>query len=86
MNAADTWGVGTIAAPDTNLDEMWGSNNEATAAVTWGTETKGGCPNNGGKGAEGWKVNNNGSGNRGYGTGGFRRDPPFWQPLERDGG
>jgi len=41
MNAADTWGVGTIAAPDTNPDDPWGSNNGATAADAWGTEVNG---------------------------------------------
>ncbi len=86
MNAADAWGVGTIAAPDANPDDAWGSNNEATAAATRGTETKGESPNNGGEGGGGWKNNTKRSDDRGYGQGGFRRDRTFWQPPERDGG
>ena len=86
MNAADTWGVGTIAVPDTNPDDMWGSKNEVAAAGAWGTETRGECPNNDWKGAGGWKDDKERSEDRGYGTGGFRRDRPFWQPPERDGG
>ena len=86
MNAADTWGVGTTEAPATNPDDGWSSNNEATAAGPRGTETKGESPNNGGKGGGGWKVDTERGDNRGYGMSGFRRDRPFWQPPERDGG
>ena len=85
-DAADTWGVGTIAAPNANPDDMWGSNNEAATAVAWGTETKGECPNNDWKGSGGWQDDQGRSDDRGYGKGGFRRDRPFWQPPERDGG
>ena len=86
MNAADTWGVGTIAAPATNSDDGWGSNNEANAARTRGTETKGEYPNDSGKGGGGWKVDTERGDDRCYSMGGFPRDRPFWQPPERDGG
>jgi len=90
MNAADTWGFGTVAAPDINPGDTWGSNNEATsadnAADTWGTEAKGENANTSWKDGGGWKSDRGESNDRGYGNGGFRRDRPFWQPPERDGG
>jgi hypothetical protein len=69
-----------------NPGDAWGSNNEATAADTWGAEVKGDNSNNGWKDSGGWKSNKGGTDDRGYGQGGFRRDRPFWQPPERDGG
>jgi hypothetical protein len=86
INAADAWGIGTIATPGTNPGDSWGPNNDATAADTWGTEAKGDKANNGWSGGGGWKSNKGKSDDQSYGKGGFRRDRPLWQPPERDGG
>ena len=86
MNAADTWGIGTIAALDTNSDDSWGLNNGATAADAWGTEVNGDNRYTGWSGGGGLKSDKDRSNARGYGKEGFRRDRPLWHPPERDGG
>jgi len=86
MNAADTWGVGTIAGLDTNPDDPWGLNNGATAAGAWGAEVKGDNPYPGWSGGGGLKSDKDRSNARGYGKEGFRRGRPLWQPPERDCG
>ena len=82
-NAADTWGVGITAVPDTNSGDAWGTDSKPTAV---GNEAKGDNANNGWSGGEGWKTDKTRTDNQGYGRGGFRRDRPFWQPPESDSG
>ena len=86
MNAEDAWGLGTITTPDTNPGDAWGSNSEAIAADSLGIEVKGDNTNNDWGGGGGWKSDKGKGDDRGHGKGGFRRDRPFWQPPERDGG
>lgn len=86
MNTEDAWGLGTIATPDTNRGDTWGSNNEAIAADSLGIEVKGDNANNDWRGGGGWKSDQGKNDDRGYGKGGPRRDRPFWQPPERDSG
>jgi hypothetical protein len=86
-NAADSWGVGDTAAPDTKAGYTWGVANDAPAADAWGTETKGDTFNSGWSGGGGWKRDQDAGGrDQGFNRGGFRRNRSFWQPPESDGG
>lgn len=81
-DAAGEWDVGIAAVPNTNDSDMWGTDSKPTAA---GNEASGDNASNGWSGGGGWKSDEAKNDHQGY-IKDFRRDRPFWQLSEGDGG
>ena len=82
-DAADAWGTVITPVPNANYSDTWGTDSKPTAAAN---EANGVDADNGWSGGGGWKSDKARNDDQGYVKGGFRRDRPFWQPPESDGG
>ena len=82
-DAADAWGTGITAIPNTHYSDGWGADSKPTAA---GNEANGDKADNNWSGGGGWKSDKAWNCDQGYVIGSFWRDRPFWQPPKSDSG